>query len=149
MGRDAAFDPVGEQTSDARADFVSEGFEVKVTEAVNKRVPIIASRAGGIPLQVKDGENGWLVDVGDREAVATILLDIYTGKRSISRKVTGAAAKNNTETDPNAVAEAFVHNLGEPVPRVHDEANASSEDFWTVGNAVKWMLLVRLRSTTS
>lgn len=94
-------------------------------------------------MQVKDGENGWLVDVGDREAVASILLDVYTGKKSIKREVTGAAAKKNTATDPNAVAEAFVQTLGEPVPRVHDEANSSSEDFWTVGNAVKWMLLVR------
>lgn len=113
-----------------------------MTEAVHKRVPIIASRAGGIPLQVKDGVNGWLVDVGDYEAVASILFDIYTGKKSITRKLTGAALKMDIGSDPNAVAEAFVRTLGEPVPKVHDESNSSSEDFWTVGNAVKWMLLV-------
>lgn len=46
-----------------------EGFEVKVTEAIHKRIPIVASRAGGIPLQVRNGVNGWLVDPEDHEAV--------------------------------------------------------------------------------
>ena len=42
-----------------------EGFEVKVTEAIMKGVPIVATKAGGIPLQVRDGETGFLVEVGD------------------------------------------------------------------------------------
>ncbi|EPS29988.1 Trehalose phosphorylase [Penicillium oxalicum] len=57
-----------------------EGFEVKVSEAVHKGVPIIATRAGGIPLQVQDGVNGFLVDVGDTDAVARHLFDLLTNK---------------------------------------------------------------------
>lgn len=38
-----------------------EGFEVKVSEALHKGVPVIVTRAGGIPLQVEDGKSGfWL-----------------------------------------------------------------------------------------
>jgi glycosyltransferase involved in cell wall biosynthesis len=55
-----------------------EGFEVKVSEAIHKGKPIIASRAGGIPLQVEHEKNGFLVEVGDREAVAKYLYDLWT-----------------------------------------------------------------------
>ena len=47
-----------------------EGFEVKVSEALHKGKPVIATRAGGIPLQVQDGKNGYLVEIGDHLAVA-------------------------------------------------------------------------------
>lgn len=47
-----------------------EGFEVKVSEALHKGRPVIATKAGGIPLQVQDGKNGFLVEIGDSDAVA-------------------------------------------------------------------------------
>lgn len=55
-----------------------EGFEVKVSEAIHKGVPVIATRAGGIPLQIENGKNGFLVDVGDTNAVARHLFDLWT-----------------------------------------------------------------------
>ncbi|KAJ6011279.1 hypothetical protein N7451_002691 [Penicillium sp. IBT 35674x] len=55
-----------------------EGFEVKVSEAIHKGKPVIATRAGGIPLQVENGKNGFLVDVGDSDAVAEHLYDLWT-----------------------------------------------------------------------
>jgi len=55
-----------------------EGFEVKVSEAVHTGIPIVASRTGGIPLQIEDGKSGYITDVGDNKAVAQHLLDLYT-----------------------------------------------------------------------
>lgn len=55
-----------------------EGFEVKVSEAVHKGVPIIATKAGGIPLQVQDGKSGFLVTPGDSDAVAKHLHTLFT-----------------------------------------------------------------------
>ncbi|KAF1832769.1 trehalose phosphorylase [Decorospora gaudefroyi] len=55
-----------------------EGFEVKVSEALHKGTPIIATRAGGIPLQVQDGKSGFLVRPGDHDAVAKHLYDLFT-----------------------------------------------------------------------
>lgn len=55
-----------------------EGFEVKVSEAIHKGKPVIATRAGGIPLQVAHEQNGFLVDVGDTDAVAQHLYDLWT-----------------------------------------------------------------------
>lgn len=62
-----------------------EGFEVKVSEAIHKGKPIIASRAGGIPLQVQDQKNGFLVEVGDTNAVAQHLYDLCTDNELYSR----------------------------------------------------------------
>lgn len=55
-----------------------EGFEVKVSEALHAGRPVIATRAGGIPLQVKDGINGFLVEPGDWKAVAQHLRTLFS-----------------------------------------------------------------------
>jgi hypothetical protein len=103
-------------------------------------VPIIASDAGGIPLQVKHGKNGWIVPAGDSSAVATLLLDIHEGKTQVHRDLSHNRELNG-KSDPNSVAEKFVGSDSAPVPPVKADADATSEDFWTVGNAARWMLL--------
>ncbi|KAG4438926.1 hypothetical protein IFR05_005606 [Cadophora sp. M221] len=55
-----------------------EGFEVKVSEAIHKGKPVIATNCGGIPLQVQHGKNGFLVEAGDWHAVAKHLLTLWT-----------------------------------------------------------------------
>ncbi|MDG5817264.1 glycosyltransferase [Natronococcus sp. A-GB7] len=42
-----------------------EGFGLVVSEALWKRTPVVGSTVGGIPLQVEDGRNGYLVDPDD------------------------------------------------------------------------------------
>ncbi|KAG2194415.1 hypothetical protein INT47_003126, partial [Mucor saturninus] len=54
-----------------------EGFEVKVTEALHKGVPVVAYEAGGIPLQIQRDVNGFLVPIGDVEGVACKLLELF------------------------------------------------------------------------
>jgi glycosyltransferase involved in cell wall biosynthesis len=56
-----------------------EGFEIKVSEALMKGKPILSYRAGGIPLQIKDEVNGFVVDeIGDTQAVANHLYQLLT-----------------------------------------------------------------------
>lgn len=57
---------------------IREGFEVKVSEALHKGKPVIASRAGGIPLQVRHGQNGFLVKPGDPSSAAYYMYQLYT-----------------------------------------------------------------------
>ena len=54
------------------------GFEVKVSEAIHKGKPIIASNVGGTPLQVEHGKSGFVVEPGDHEAVAQYLDILFT-----------------------------------------------------------------------
>ncbi|KUG20920.1 MAG: glycosyltransferase [Methanomicrobiaceae archaeon] len=53
-----------------------EGFGLTVTEALWKGRPVIASRIGGIPLQIQDGETGFLLDPTDTEGFAERILRI-------------------------------------------------------------------------
>lgn len=78
-----------------------EGFEVKVSEALHKGKPVIATLAGGIPLQVQHGKNGFLVDVGDTEAVANHLLELWTDEELYSRMSSYAA--NSVSDEVNTV----------------------------------------------
>jgi glycosyltransferase involved in cell wall biosynthesis len=57
-----------------------EGFEVKVSEALHAGRPVIATRAGGIPLQIKENVNGFLVDPGDWRAVADNLVKLFSDR---------------------------------------------------------------------
>ncbi|MFC1637223.1 glycosyltransferase, partial [Planctomycetota bacterium] len=47
-----------------------EGFCLSVTEALWKETPVVASNVGGIPVQIEDGENGFLLDPYDTEGFA-------------------------------------------------------------------------------
>jgi trehalose synthase len=47
-----------------------EGFGLVVAEALWKETPVIGSNVGGIPLQIEDGENGYLVDPDDVDGAA-------------------------------------------------------------------------------
>ncbi|MDR9815205.1 MAG: glycosyltransferase [Candidatus Methanoculleus thermohydrogenotrophicum] len=47
-----------------------EGFGLTVTEGLWKGRPVIASRVGGIPLQIEDGKTGFLLDPTDTEGFA-------------------------------------------------------------------------------
>ncbi|KAI5124495.1 hypothetical protein M0805_003022 [Coniferiporia weirii] len=58
-----------------------EGFEVKVSEALHAGKPVVACRTGGIPLQIQDGKSGYLCEVGDNDAVAGHLFNLYTDKK--------------------------------------------------------------------
>ena len=47
-----------------------EAFGIVLLEAMSRRRPLIASRIGGIPEVITDGETGLLVDPGDVDAAA-------------------------------------------------------------------------------
>lgn len=70
-----------------------EGFEVKVSESLHHGKPTIATRAGGIPLQIIDGKSGFLVDVHDTTAVANHLYNLWTDKALYDR-ISAQAAVN-------------------------------------------------------
>jgi glycosyltransferase involved in cell wall biosynthesis len=70
-----------------------EGFEVKVSEALHAGIPIVACRTGGIPLQIQHGKSGYLCEVGDNNAVAGHLYDLYTDEK-LYEAVSSFARKN-------------------------------------------------------
>ncbi len=63
---------------------LKEGFGLVVTEALWKETPVVASNVGGIPLQVIDGETGFLIDSIDdcAEKLVSLLCDPEPGERT-------------------------------------------------------------------
>ena len=55
---------------------IKEGFCLAVTEALWKETPVVASNVGGIPIQVKDGENGFLVQPTDTQGFADRIIEV-------------------------------------------------------------------------
>lgn len=54
-----------------------EGFGLVVTEAMWKEKPVVGTKVGGIKYQIKDGENGFLIDTTEEaaEKIKYLLLD--------------------------------------------------------------------------
>jgi len=91
---------------------IREGFEVKVTEALGKGVPVIAFETGGIPLQIKHDSTGYLVPVGDTAAVATLLFELFSN-RDLHSRLSETAKKTINEdyyTPVNAINWLFLCN---------------------------------------
>jgi trehalose synthase len=68
-----------------------EGFCLCVTEALWKSTPVVASDVGGIPSQIEDGENGFLVAPKDTEGFADRIIHLL--KNPDDGKAMGQKAK--------------------------------------------------------
>jgi len=53
-----------------------EGFCLAVTEALWKETPVVASNVGGIPAQIEDGKNGFLLEPKDNEGFADRIIHL-------------------------------------------------------------------------
>ncbi|KXJ89655.1 family 4 glycosyltransferase [Microdochium bolleyi] len=101
-----------------------EGFEVKVSEALHAGVPVIATRAGGIPVQVQHGKDGFLVEPGDYKAVAGRLVELLCADEGAGddlwermSKAAREGVSDEVSTAGNALcwyylADRFVHGGG-------------------------------------
>ena len=59
---------------------IKEGFGLTVTEALWKERPVVASNIGGITLQIKDGETGFLLEPDDTDNFAKKVIEIIKDK---------------------------------------------------------------------
>ena len=69
---------------------LSEGLCITLIDAMATARPAVATRAGGIPEVLIDGETGYLVEPRDNEALATRLIELLADKTLQARM--GAAA---------------------------------------------------------
>lgn len=69
----------------------SEGFGLPILEAMACRCPVVATRAGAAPELIRDGENGYVVDVGDVAALADKLVSVLSLSDGDWRRMSDAA----------------------------------------------------------
>ncbi|MFO8182710.1 MAG: glycosyltransferase [Candidatus Aegiribacteria sp.] len=55
---------------------IREGFGLTVTEGLWKEKPVVASKVGGIPLQIENGRTGYLVEPGDHRGFADRIIEL-------------------------------------------------------------------------
>lgn len=77
---------------------LSEGTPMAVLEAMRARLPVIATRVGGLPQTVLDGQTGLLVDSGDVAALTDAMLSLANAPQR---------ARALGEAGSQRVAEAF------------------------------------------
>lgn len=70
---------------------LKEGFSLTVSEALYKGTPVVASKTGGIPLQVIDGKNGFLDHPLDTIGFSKSIIRIM--ENDLLRKEMGANGK--------------------------------------------------------
>jgi len=58
-----------------------EGFGLTVTEALWKERPVVASNVGGIPLQIRDGIDGYLLDPTDNDGFADRIVECLKNQK--------------------------------------------------------------------
>ena len=73
---------------------------VVVSQALATGLPVIATRHSGLPEQVLDGVNGFLVEEGDYEALAERILDLYRNPQLVAEF--GAAGRSHVANQYNA-----------------------------------------------
>lgn len=114
-----------------------EGFEIKVTEGLMKGKPLIAYRTGGIPWQIEEGVNGFLVETGGTTQVAEHLYDLFTNEELYQKMSQAASSFANKDylTIPNAINWLFLseqllqgNELGGHYAWVKDLANRYYEE---------------------
>lgn len=74
-----------------------EGLGTAILEAMAMQKPVVATRVGGIPDSVMEGENGYLVDPGDREGLSRRISELLDDPQKA--KIMGRAGRLRVEEE--------------------------------------------------
>jgi len=85
----------------------SEGMGSSLLDAMDYGIPVVASRVGGIPDIVHDGQTGLLTPAGDAQALAQALLCLYRQPQLRAKLAAGARAALVDYT-PQRMAERYL-----------------------------------------
>lgn len=100
----------------------TESFGIAYLEGWANRKPVLAARAGAVPELVRDGENGVLVEFGDRDGIANGLLNLLADEaRSDTLGEQGydlTMSRYTWSSVLDRVRGAYSHALGFELPEV-------------------------------
>ena len=97
----------------------SEGFGMPGLEAAACRCPVVSTRCGGPEDYVADGESGFLVDVGDPEAMAAAIVRVLQLNEQEWRAMSDASYRMACEFDWDRSAERLERALYDHLAAAH------------------------------
>lgn len=114
LGLQKSVEFLGWVSGDQKLDYLSkadiytlpsynEGFPMGVLEAMSAHIPIVASKAGGIPDAITSGKEGVLIDAGDVPALAEALVGLLTDVEKKKHYADAAIAKYNSSFSPDVI----------------------------------------------
>lgn len=95
----------------------AEGFHLPPLEAMACRTPVVATRVGGAVETVTDGKNGYLVPVGDAEALGQRLTELLERSPEAWKAMSDAAYARALNYSWDDAAEAFLDAIHELTTR--------------------------------
>jgi N-acetyl-alpha-D-glucosaminyl L-malate synthase BshA len=84
-----------------------ESFGLGALEAMACNVPVLASKAGGLPEVVVHGETGYLADVGDVEAMAGYAIDLLSDDAQHQRMALAARSRAEDAFDSERIVPQY------------------------------------------
>ena len=94
-----------------------EGFGLVFIEAAYYGVPSIATRVGGVPYAIEDGETGLLVELFDIEGLTRAIAQLRDDRALLKRLGEAARARAEREFSGRAMAERYRRVLFSPTER--------------------------------
>ncbi len=89
---------------------LSEGTPLVIAEALRAGTPIVATPVGGIPDQIRDGQEGLLVPVGDDQALADALAAVLLD-RELAARLRRAGSRRSEEFSQTVMVERIARIL--------------------------------------
>ncbi|MBI2933183.1 MAG: N-acetyl-alpha-D-glucosaminyl L-malate synthase BshA [Planctomycetes bacterium] len=106
-GEDRDIEGVLSQASVLLSTSEFEGFGLASLEAMACEVPVVATNAGGLPEVVADGQTGFLVPVGDVDAMAQRMLDLLDDSTLARRMGEAGRARAHDVFRPEVVVPRY------------------------------------------
>lgn len=87
---------------------ISESFPYVILEGARLNKPMITTNVGGIHNLIKDGENGYLIDVGDYEKVSDRIIDLVSDSELLKKMGTRLHDDVNSNFSTRVMAERHI-----------------------------------------
>jgi glycosyltransferase involved in cell wall biosynthesis len=101
-----------------------EGLPVAALEAMALSVPVVATRTGGLPHLLADGDCGWLVDANDADGYVRALIEAVSLTQERSMKVAAARERVGREFGATRMAEDYLR-IYAAIARRHRQATGA------------------------
>jgi glycosyltransferase involved in cell wall biosynthesis len=101
-----------------------EGLPVAALEAMALSVPVVATRTGGLPHLLADGDCGWLVDANDADGYVRALVEAVSLTQERSMKVAAARERVGREFGATRMAEDYFR-IYAAIARAHRHATGA------------------------